>query len=118
MASTFEETQVIVGPNGWIALRKDERFIELMRLARVANSLSLAYEPLLTVCETFGHVTHVAQHGQLCLFEQRSVFQLVENQTDSLPQAVAEVPHAVEHLRPTTAVFVHGVGGEGRRHRG
>jgi hypothetical protein len=47
MRSVFEETQIVVGSEGWAVLRSNDSFVELMRLARVANSLALAYGPLL-----------------------------------------------------------------------
>jgi hypothetical protein len=48
MSILFEETQIIAPPGSWAELRSNESFVELMRLARVANSLALAYGPLLS----------------------------------------------------------------------
>lgn len=42
------DTQVVATAQQWSSIRGDPRFIELMRLARVANSLTLAYRPLLS----------------------------------------------------------------------
>lgn len=51
MLSSFEEIRVVAPADLWPTLRKDVRFVELMRLARVANSLALAWDPLLTDIE-------------------------------------------------------------------
>lgn len=51
MAVTFEEIRVVAPADLWPSLRADDRFIELMRLARVANSLGLAWGPLLSDVE-------------------------------------------------------------------
>ena len=42
----MEEIQIFAPSSEWPRIRDDPRFIELMRLARVANSLALAYGPL------------------------------------------------------------------------
>jgi hypothetical protein len=47
MISPIEDTALIVPADQWRTVRSDPRFIELMRLARVTNSLALAYGPLL-----------------------------------------------------------------------
>jgi hypothetical protein len=43
----MNETQIVALPRVWQQMRADPKFVELMRLARVANSLALAYPPIL-----------------------------------------------------------------------
>lgn len=51
MSGQVEDNEIVVRAADWPAVREDPRFIELMRLARVTNSLALAYGPLLASLE-------------------------------------------------------------------
>jgi len=42
----IRETQIVADAETWARMRREPQFIELMRLARVANSLTLAYPPI------------------------------------------------------------------------
>jgi hypothetical protein len=41
------DVEIFAPPGAWARIRSDERFVELMRLARATNALSLAYGPLI-----------------------------------------------------------------------
>lgn len=48
---TFRDWEIIAPRDVWQAIRSDERFIELVRVARVVNSLAQAYGPLIHTLE-------------------------------------------------------------------
>src|SRR5918996_1913856 len=47
MKPTIQDVEIVAPAKEWEKIRVDPRFLELMRLARITNSLSLAYGPLL-----------------------------------------------------------------------
>jgi hypothetical protein len=49
--STPDDVQIFAPEADWPRIRDEPRFLELMRLARVANSLALAYKPLMVPVE-------------------------------------------------------------------
>src|SRR5687768_15668374 len=46
MSSSIKDVEIVAPEAEWPRIRDDARFIELMRLARVANSLGVTYPPL------------------------------------------------------------------------